>query len=128
MRANKYLQSVKRRIVRSCAFLVPKTFSRVHHQEPARTSNEPRPGAVGMSHEAVRNVGNDLVVAVFVHGHETARLQCRVTEAGKWTIAVIATIRDSVPRQIGDDRKWTIFVMVPTARLSIEHTSFLHGR
>jgi hypothetical protein len=35
-----------------------------------------------MSHEAVRSVGNDLVVAVFVHRHETARLQCRVIEVG----------------------------------------------
>ncbi len=74
-----------------------------------------------MSHEALHNVGNDLVVAVFVHGHESAWLQCRVVEAGKWTIAVIAMIRDSVSRQIGDDGELTIFVMVLTARLSIEH-------
>jgi hypothetical protein len=35
-----------------------------------------------MSHEAARNVGNDLIVAVCVHGHEAARPQCRVIEAG----------------------------------------------
>jgi hypothetical protein len=107
---------------------VPKAFSCVHHHDPARTSNEPRAGAVGVSHEALRNVCNDLVVAVFVHGHETARLQCRVVEAGKWTITVIVMIRDSVPRQIGDYGEWTILVMVLTARLSIEHESLLHGR
>jgi hypothetical protein len=51
-----------------------------------------------------------------------------VVETGKWTIAVIAMIWDSVPWQIGDDGERAIFVMVLTARLSVEHRSFLQGR
>jgi hypothetical protein len=74
-----------------------------------------------VSHEAIRNVGNDLVIAVLMHGHEPARLQGCVVEAGKRTIAVIAMLRDSVTRQIGDDGEGTVLVAVLAARLFIEH-------
>jgi hypothetical protein len=108
-------------VVRCRALLVPNTFPCVHHHDRSRACDEPRPGAVGVSHEAVRNVGNDLVIAVFVHGHDPARLQGCVVEAGKRTIAVIAMLPDSVTRQIGDDGEGTVLVAVLAARLFVEH-------
>jgi hypothetical protein len=98
VRAYENLQCTERGIVGSRALLVPKTFPCVHYHDLSRARDEPRPGAVGVSHEAIRNVGNDVVIAVFMHGHEPARLQGCVVEAGKRTIAVSRVLRDSVTR------------------------------
>src|SRR5271156_1842278 len=110
---------MERRIVWRRAFLVPKTLPCVHHHDLSRARDEPRPGAVGVSHKAICNVGNDLIITVFVHRHKPTRLQGGIVEARKRTIAVIAMLRNSVTRQIWDDGEGTVWAGVLAARLFI---------